>query len=441
MIMDRLELGGKGCDVYVTSGILEKGIYRFNVHPKGVCVLGEAHMNVIARAVHPYTYEQAEEFMDMIRGQGVLAKYKSVLFVLTNPSSGVTTTDILESDEVYNPSNLGSGVSGVINFDGSDDYVQISGLTVPSDCKIKFKLWLDKVTGFTDDMGIFDLGTASGDGSHFITCNVKNNLLGFYARIASGVYTPVQYSMSGLSNQILECVITKTGAAGITSFTINGVAQTQVASNPYGGINSNSYIGQNGSGVFLKDITIWDVRMTDLSDTIQSQWNGQPNGNTNAAWADQVGSTTAVVNGNPSTRSVGNIVAAGAANTNLPETDQVTYDQINRDFTVNPIAVKHLKFITTSTAQLFNLLKIKNSEITGLQTNRDVQIANFVSATKSSIIQVVDITFEDPILLDRNTYFEYTLQGSEVVTLLFYYEQMSIADNFVPVDAFSIGNF
>ena len=73
--------------------------------------------------------------------------------------------------------------------------------------------------------------------------------------------------------------------------------------------------------------------------------------------------------------------------------------------------------------------------ITGENANQQIQIHEYVS-TQNRLAQTVDIPLEKDIYLDRNTYFEYTLEGDEEITLIFYYRQLDQKDKLIPINPF-----
>jgi len=615
--------GGEYCKEFITSGIMEKGIYDPAILPEGLCIIGEANLDGEVFTIgNKFAIEQAEQFMQRSDVFRELSKANSVTFVLTNQSNAVANIEILKSDSGFDSSlSTGITVTGLLDFDG-DDNVSLGNVPfLPPNYTLNFKLYLDNDSGYSTSTGIISLGNTTVTGAIIIVITLDSNKLGIYALVNGGSSTNDQFSITGLSGTILECVATVTSGL-LTSFTINGTAQSSIGSSASQAISTIQHFGYGI--IYCKDATIWDISIDDSGGTVLHSWAGQPAGNTDAAWLDTgyttysgvmvfagattyinlgtfititgirrvsfytyvtgtgtnrcifdfgnvvtdklsafvdtgddllinidnagggkkydfssflnkivfieiikgVGSVTSVsidgvaqtsiggsgsaasypgyigywggffgftgniwdlkvydnsdnpqhhfkgypagntsaawtdlvgvltptvigsptttdrdtsingtVQGTPSTRDVtgGGITTPPSDSSQGANPGSISYESINRDFSVNPIMAFHLKVITTTTAQLLQLLQIKNSMVTGSAANENINIQNFVSSENAQA-QIVDIPLEKPIYLDRNTYFELPLEASESVSLVFYYQQLDQKDKLIPID-------
>ncbi len=141
--------------------------------------------------------------------------------------------------------------------------------------------------------------------------------------------------------------------------TINGISKTLANPGGKGAVSGGgNTIGSIATTAFLEDATIWEIKIYDQTgvETLIHSFAGNPAGNTDAAWDDTVGTLTAYVAGSPATRdlNVSAIETPPGDDTQDAFQSAVTYDQINRDFAVNPIKAFHLKIITTSDRRIFN---------------------------------------------------------------------------------------
>jgi len=98
------------------------------------------------------------------------------------------------------------------------------------------------------------------------------------------------YNIDSYLNQIITLEVIKTSSA-ITSVKINGNTLTKAGDGYF-----------NNGGTTLKAISgqyfsIWDVQIDGVA-----AWTGYPNGDTDPAWLDTIGSNDGVVSGGPSTR-------------------------------------------------------------------------------------------------------------------------------------------
>ena len=81
---------------------------------------------------------------------------------------------------------------------------------------------------------------------------------------------------------------------------INGLLQTEIGNVASGTETVSAYIGRdNFTSSFSDKCSIWDVEIVG-----GHKWAGKPNGNTSAAWADEIGSINGIFNGSASIRNL-----------------------------------------------------------------------------------------------------------------------------------------
>jgi hypothetical protein len=103
------------------------------------------------------------------------------------------------------------------------------------------------------------------------------------------------------------------------------------------------------------------------------------------------------------------------------------YAQASREFVTNPILTDYMRIILVSTAQLANIIKVRNAKSFGSQANRDISLKKYVSATDKTNL-IVDVPIDPPLLLDGQTYFETAIEANSEIDLLFFYDQAETAD-------------
>ncbi len=103
------------------------------------------------------------------------------------------------------------------------------------------------------------------------------------------------------------------------------------------------------------------------------------------------------------------------------------YAMASREFITNPILTDRMKVILANTAQLNNLIKIRNEKSFGSQRNRDISLKNYISAMDKTNL-IIDIPISPPLLLDGQTYFETAIEPLSEIDLLFFFDQAEIAD-------------
>jgi hypothetical protein len=100
------------------------------------------------------------------------------------------------------------------------------------------------------------------------------------------------------------------------------------------------------------------------------------------------------------------------------------YAQTAREFLTSPIETDMVRVLIDNEEQLNYNLKIKNYRSTGRESNRELPLRNYISASKSTTNLIVDIKIDPPVILDGQTYFEVTLAPSTQMNLMFYFDQV-----------------
>jgi len=199
------------------------------------------------------------------------------------------------TDTVYYGQYLESGgISGLLDFDGSDDYIQYPLITIGVNETITFSLYR-KINDYTSDSGIFVFGDI---GSNMIKCTLKDTDIHFST---DAFPNQVKYSLNGLTEIELVCEVTKVGNT-ITNFTVNGSTLIQTGSTVFSGIGANNFIGSSGV-VLANNVLIYDVTIGSIFNTI-----GYPAGNLNPAWEDTIGVNDGTVSGSPTTTTTSSVI-------------------------------------------------------------------------------------------------------------------------------------
>lgn len=192
-------------------------------------------------------------------------------------------------------------ISGVLEFDGST-YIQLDSLpNVNQDLRVTFKMYLTKESGY--------YGTSAGNTLLTLYDNTNNarfvvglNSSDFYVTVSGFSAGNWVSSLSGHSNKIIEVEIIRTAGGSdweVDSVTFNGIAQTDTGANTFSSGGDVYTIGSFASGFELDDAYIWDIKIYDSGDSLIHSWLGQPDGNLNSAWEDQVASIDGSISGDP----------------------------------------------------------------------------------------------------------------------------------------------
>lgn len=183
----------------------------------------------------------------------------------------------------------------VINWDGVNDYVVLSGQPDLSGSKtVNFNLWLDKESGYSQNM-VFTLGVSGSN----LFVELDTNIFRIGISGSGQIGSTKTYSLSGFSGKKLECTVVKT-TNSISSFTINGVTQSGSSGISTRPTNDAVFGGDGDFGGLLTDAYVWDVEVVGVG-----RWYGSgENANTNTAWIDQIGSSNGTVNGAPTLKNL-----------------------------------------------------------------------------------------------------------------------------------------
>jgi len=376
--------------------------------------------------------EQTKNFKQNFEIARSLDQAESITLLLKNQSIDETTTEIFNSEEAMAGKGSGTGQSilELIDFKQGVSgwpYVDLSGppyVDMEGSKRVIFMCYLDTDDGFSPGGNFaFSLGDNVADCLNaafrekylFISPSDDNNNV-------------ISVDITGLEKRLLIISIEKelnTGKGKITNVLINN--QSQALTNP-GGYNactgSGDMIGSlDGTQGFMKLGVLWNFFVHDLDpdpDVATAYWKGQPNGSTALSWHNLV---DGIINGSPKNSPSERDILIGYIETSAPGI--TTYREINLDFSTNPITVFHIKVIVQSNAQLLKQLNVKNEVIIGDNYNQIIHPQNFKGA--DTRILMVDIPLKKTLIIDNNTKIEYALGGSEVVTLVFYYQQIDLS--------------
>ena len=103
------------------------------------------------------------------------------------------------------------------------------------------------------------------------------------------------------------------------------------------------------------------------------------------------------------------------------------YSQSSREYLTNPITTDKIRIFLENASQLDNIIKIRNSKSFGSESNRDISLKQFVSAMDKTNL-IVDINLYPPVKLDGQTYFQTDLEPASEIKILFYFDQMEVAE-------------
>lgn len=103
------------------------------------------------------------------------------------------------------------------------------------------------------------------------------------------------------------------------------------------------------------------------------------------------------------------------------------YAQAGREFLTNPIKATSLKILVDNDAQISDNIKIRNYRSFGGESNRDISLRRYISATDKNA-RIIDIPLDPPVILDGQTYFELSIEPGSEVDFLFYFEQAELSE-------------
>ena len=179
--------------------------------------------------------------------------------------------------------------TGPIGDGGNDAYIDFSSLPdVTGEKTITFNMYLDSSPNII--VPWINMRTSGS-----IDClrmeSVKTSYpldSGYVLEIGVSDASSKRYDLMPHIKQILNCEIKKTDGS-ISYFKINENAQTYSIGGSYSN-SSEDYIGRSATVRRINHGAIWDIKIYDESLVLEHYWKGYPNGNTDAAWVDQVGS-------------------------------------------------------------------------------------------------------------------------------------------------------
>jgi hypothetical protein len=234
-------------------------------------------------------------------------------FDYTDPSDGSLVEGVLipETGLYTIPANgicdigvyprSGGTVSGLLAFDGVDDYVGFSSIPdVTGSKEVSFKLYVHEAVAVLIQP-IFVIQSSNTD-KLYCEITPSNGEMRVYAGL-NGTDASVTIDLTSLSTdwlgEVLNIEIIKS-AGQIISVLVNGEDLATFSTTGSSLSDGFRIGGIIGTPTFLAEqIYIWDL-------TIGSshQWLGQPNGNLDSAWEDIKGSIDGTVNGSPTTTSI-----------------------------------------------------------------------------------------------------------------------------------------
>jgi len=182
-------------------------------------------------------------------------------------------------------------VSGLLDFDGINDYVRFSSNPIPTGTQnLTFKLYIKEIPSSSEIIIHLNNGAVNDLISIFL--DSSGDLV--VSRSGLTHLGGLRTNISSKLNQILEIEVQKT-TGSIDAVLINGVDNSNAAANytPYNG--TVSYVSC-GLSNFLGSAFIWDINLSD-----NHSWAGYPEGNLDSAWVDTIGAIDCSVYGSPDT--------------------------------------------------------------------------------------------------------------------------------------------
>jgi hypothetical protein len=110
----------------------------------------------------------------------------------------------------------------------------------------------------------------------------------------------------------------------------------------------------------------------------------------------------------------------------LNNTGDNIYAQSARDFLINPIKVRKMRFFLTDGSLVMNIVQIRNSKSIGAQWNRDISLQNYIDVIKNSTNMIIDIPLDPPLIIDGQTYINVMLPSASEMDIMFYYLQTDV---------------
>lgn len=187
----------------------------------------------------------------------------------------------------------------VLNFDGINDIVIFSSVPVITGDKIiTIHSYLTQESGYgTASVGEGILALIPGALAHdYLLITLRDNQFRIYVTDNDNVSNKY-FLLTGLGNQYLEIIITKT-TSSVISVEING---NIIALNNIDALGMGAQwkqIGQVAGGDLLDDCYLWDISIENAG-VETHHWRGYPDGALSSAWEDQIGSIDGTVFGTP----------------------------------------------------------------------------------------------------------------------------------------------
>jgi hypothetical protein len=102
------------------------------------------------------------------------------------------------------------------------------------------------------------------------------------------------------------------------------------------------------------------------------------------------------------------------------------YAQTSREFLASPVKAILMRVLLSNTAQIGNIIKIRNSKSFGSQSNRDISLSNFISVMDKTNL-IIDIPLDPPVILDGQTSFQTVIEANSDIYFLFYINQSDLS--------------
>jgi hypothetical protein len=194
---------------------------------------------------------------------------------------------------IITPSSTPESVTGLLNFDGIDDYVELSSTPDVTGSKtISFKLYISSSIGEEGGGRILSIGS---DPTDFLSVNITNSYIIVHTD-SNATLNCKRANITTLLDTILTINIVKS-TTHIDSLTINGTASYTEDTVGTSLTPNGARIGSSTTDQYYNSYSyIWDININN-----EHAYAGQPNGNLDSAWVDTIGSINGTVYGSPTT--------------------------------------------------------------------------------------------------------------------------------------------
>lgn len=237
------------------------------------------------------TSEDNFDYIDPSDGSFIEGEIIPATGLYTIPANGICNIGVY-------PRIVDVAAYGVLDFDGLNDYVELTSTPDASGSKVlTFSLNLNKVTGFptvANGSGLICFNVSSS--SEYICIFLKGDEFLVYVSALPLVNT--RYTIpTSILNKPIEVILTKTATA-ITSFSVDGINLVGTSDVPGTNFSTNyKYIGTDGT-IELEDAQIWDINLND-----EHFWAGNPEGNLDSSWVDSTYVNSTII-GSPTIRTI-----------------------------------------------------------------------------------------------------------------------------------------